>query len=299
MNKMNRLLIPFIVLINVTLIRVCKAQNAENSVLWEISGDGLEKSSYLFGIINFLPKKDFSIPKKVKNVMDDCEVFATKALISRRNQKEFNQAARISNDGWINDYLTDDELNRLRLLMLRDLGVSENDYHFNYSRLQPIILVTATTILYLGQKNLFFVEQELRQIAQKSHLDLVGLGTIEEEIAAFDNFPIPDQVTALNYTIDNFDEHIKGYNNLVKNYVEDQDLAKIREEILKATNRSEVFQKVYYDDRQKVWTETIDTLVHQNPTFIAVGAAHLPGDQGLLQLLRQEGFTLNPIDAFE
>jgi len=85
----------------------------------------------------------------------------------------------------------------------------------------------------------------------------------------------------------------------VKNYVEDQDLAKIREEILKATNRSEVFQKVYYDDRQKVWTETIDMLVHKNPTFIAVGAAHLPGDQGLLQLLRQEGFTLNPIDAFE
>ncbi len=299
MNNKNHLIFTFVVLINSTLIHVCNAQSAENAVLWEISGNGLEKTSYLFGVINFLPKKDFSIPKKVKNVMDDCEVFVTKTLVNRRNQKEFNQAARIPNDGWINDYLTDDELNQLRLLMLRDLEVSENDYHFNYSRLQPIILVTATTILSLGNKNLVFVEQELAQIAQKSHLDLVGLGTMEEEIAAFDNFPIPDQVEALNYTIDNFDQHIADYNNLVKNYVEDQDLAKIREEILKATNRSEVFQKVYYDERQKAWMKTIDTLVHENPTFIAVGAAHLPGDQGLLQLLRQEGYTLNPIDAFE
>ena len=79
------------------------------------------------------------------------------------------RAAKIPNDGWINDYLSDDELNELRLLMLLDLEVSENDYHYNYSRLQPVILVTATTLLYLGGE-VIFVEEQLMQAAKKSHL---------------------------------------------------------------------------------------------------------------------------------
>jgi len=258
----------------------------------------LEKPSYLFGIINFLPKKDFSVPPKLSLLMEDCEVFATKNVFNRSTRDEFNSAARIPDDGMINDYLSDDEVNQLRYLMMVELGVRENAYHFDYSRLQPIILVTSMTALNLD-KNIIYLEPELANIARRKHMDFVGLEESEEEIKAFSEFPIEDQVEALKYAVSNFKEHIESYDLMVKNYLEEQDLTKIKNEILKATNQSQVFQEVYYDSRNKTWVTVIDQLITKKQTFIAIGAVHLEGESGLIQLLEKEGYTLKPINIFE
>ena len=274
-----------------------QAQDTQKSILWEISGNGLSKSSYLFGIINFIPENEFFISGRILRLMDECDLFVTKIPHSRASQKQFTKAARIANDGWINDYLTDDELNQLRLLMLKDLEVTEHDYHFTYSRLQPVILVTASTLLYLGE-DVVFVQDELAKAAKKHHLKFRSLSTIEEEIAAFEKFPIPDQVEALKHTVNNWEEHINDYNQLVQSYTGDQDLEMIHEKILKATNRSVAFQEIYYHSRNRSWTGQIRDIISKDPAFIAVGIAHFYGDQGLIHLLKEEGYTLNPVEAF-
>ena len=285
-------------LLSISIVPVSYGQDDKNSVLWEITGNGLSQPSYIFGIINFLPKNEFTVSSVVNKAMDDCKVFVTKSPTNNASRKKFYRATRIPNEGWINDYLTDDELNELRLLMLLELEVSEHDYHYNYSRLQPVILVTATTLLYLSG-DVVFVEQQLIEAAKKNRLKSKSLGTIEEEIAAFDKFPIPDQVEALKYTVKNFDEHIDNYKKLVKYYKEEQDLDKIQEEILKATNRSQLFQEAYYDNRNKVWSGKIGEIIGKDPAFIAIGATHLAGQYGLIQLLREKGYTMSPVNAFE
>ncbi len=269
----------------------------QNSVLWKISGNGLTKASYLYGIINFLPKDKYVVSEQVIRLMGQCDLFITRTPPTKASQKEFNKAARIPNDGWINDYLSDDELNQLRLLMLKKLEVTEHDYHFTYSRLQPVILVTATTLLYLGE-NVVFVEEELARLAKKERLKFNSLSTIDQEIEAFNKFPIPDQVEALKHTVANWDEHIEDYNQLVRSYVIDKDLKMIHEEILKSTNRSELFQDAYYYSRNKMWAAKIKDLLGTNSALIVVGAAHFYGESGLIQLLMKEGYTVIPVDDF-
>ncbi|MTI22741.1 TraB/GumN family protein [Fulvivirga sp. RKSG066] len=270
------------------------SQDLENAVLWEVSGNGLEKPSYIYGIINFLPKDAYEVPKVVKKKMDQCEVFATKIIYDNAAKKQFNKAVRIPNNGWINDYLTDNELNQLRLLLLLDFEVKEHQYHDFYSRLQPIILVTSTTALYLDD-NIIYVEEELASLAKKNRMDFVGLGTIDEEIAAFKKFPIEDQVEAAKYTVNQFDRHIEDYNNLVKYYVEEQDLVKVKDETLKATNESQEFKRVYYDDRVIHWLPKIEGLIKVNPTFFAVGAPYLVGEVSMIELLRKQGYKVEPV----
>jgi len=278
-------------------IQLGHSQTNENAVLWKITGNDLEQPSYLFATINFLPRRDYSLPKAVKDALEDCQVLVTKNVNDAHSRKEYNKAVRIPQNGMINDYLTDDELNQLRLLMLAELEVREHAYHDNYSRLQPIILVTTTTSLYL-KKNIVFPEQELNDIAKKRNMEFVGLTTIEEEIAAFQQFPIEDQVQALKYAVNNFDGHIEDYNNLVRYYTQEEDLQKIKAETMKATNESKVFRKVYYDDRNHVWLPSIKYMMAKRPIFMALGAAHLPGESGLIALLREEGYTVTPIPAF-
>ena len=284
-------------LLNILMVKVSNGQDDQNSVLWKITGNGLEQPSYVFGIINFLPKNEFVVSSSVNKAMNECKIFVTKSPKTNASKKKFYKAARIPDDGWINDYLSDDELNELRLLMLLELEVTEHDYHYNYSRLQPVILVTATTLLYLSS-DVVFVEEQLIQAAKENRLKFKSLGTIEEEIAAFDKFPIPDQVEALKYTVQNFDEHINNYKQLVKYYKEEQDLDKIQEEILKATNRSQQFQEAYYDDRNKVWSENIGEIIGKDAAFIAIGASHLAGKNGLLHILKEKGYTMTPVNAF-
>lgn len=280
----------FSFLLFISSVAICQ----ENSVLYKVSGNGLEKPSYLFGIINFLPNDKFHMPLSVEEALESCEVFVTKTEMNRKTQKKFNEAVRIPNNGWINDYLTDDELNQLRLLLLLDFEVKEHAYHDFYSRLQPIILVTTTSALNLGD-NIVFVEQKLHDIAKKNRLKFDGLSTIDEEIAAFEKFPIEDQVEALKYTVNNFYDHIKDYDNMVASYLGDQDLEKVKDETFKATNESQDFKKVYYDSRAIGWLPKIETMMKQKPTFMALGVPYLVGDVSLLSLLETKGYTITPV----
>ncbi len=294
---MQKIYSCFLFMLFITCAIQVKAQddNIQNAVLWEVTGNGIESPSYIYGIINFLPKDKYKVPRKVKQKIEDCETFATKIINNNHAKRQFNKAIRIPNDGWINDYLTDDELNQLRLLLLLDFEVKEHQYHDFYSRLQPIILVTSTTALYLGE-NIVLVEEELAHLAKKNRMDFVGLGTIEEEIAAFEKFPIEDQVEAAKYAVNEFDQHIADYMALVDAYLEDQDLAKVKDETMKATNESKEFRKVYYDDRVEHWMPKIEDLIQSDPTFFALGAPYLVGEVSLIQLLRNKGYTVKPVE---
>lgn len=279
-----------------SVVTVGAAQGDAKSVFYKVSGNGIEKASYIYGIINFLPEDQYNVPKLVKSAMKDCDIFATKIVNNHSSQKKFNQAVRIKNNGWINDYLTDDELNQLRLLLLKDFEVKEHVYHDFYSRLQPIILVTATTGLWLDD-NIVYVEEELSKFAKRYRMDQVGLGRVQEEIEAFEQFPIEDQVEALKYTVNNFDQHIEDYKKLVDDYLIEQDMVKVKDETMKATNESKAFKKVYYDARVKNWMPEIRTLIDNKSTFIALGVPYLVGEVSLLELLKEEGYTVTPLNV--
>ncbi|HNP18848.1 MAG TPA: TraB/GumN family protein [Fulvivirga sp.] len=283
-----------LILLPLLIITVYSSGQTDNSILYEISGNGLAKPSYLMGVINFLPASRFKVPNEIDNAMQNCEVFVTKSSLDNRTQKKFNEAIRIPNNGWINDYLTDDELNQLRLLLLLDMDVKESAYYDFYSRLQPIILVTATAALNL-RDDIVYPERSLYETAKKHKLKLDDLGTVQEEIDAFSKFPIEDQVQALKFTVNHFYDHIADYKKMVDAYLIDQDLDAVRSGTLKATNESKPFRIAYYDARSLTWLPKIEKMIQDKPTFFALGAPFLMGDLSLIALLETKGYSVNRV----
>ncbi|MDE6316585.1 MAG: TraB/GumN family protein, partial [Muribaculaceae bacterium] len=51
-------------------------------------------------------------------------------------------------------------------------------------------------------------------------------------------------------------------------------------------------------DRNMAWAGKLDTLMHERPVMVAVGCGHLPGDKGLIALLRRMGYTVEPVGQF-
>ena len=73
------------------------------------------------------------------------------------------------------------------------------------------------------------------------------------------------------------------------------DLDKVFEYTLHPTENNEVFVREFYTARNLEWIPKIDKMINANPSFIAIGVAHLEGDQGILSLLKGRGYTLTPV----
>jgi len=54
-------------------------------------------------------------------------------------------------------------------------------------------------------------------------------------------------------------------------------------------------EKVLLFDRNARWIPQMESAMKESPTFFAVGAGHLAGDKGVINLLRQQGYTVKPV----
>lgn len=282
--------------IRLILILMLSAQfvfGQTESALYKIDGNGLKEPSYIFGTVNFLPKFGYVIPDEVKKAIMASKVFVTKSDLDNKSQKKFNEAAKIPNDDSVEKYLSDKEIAELKSI-IEKYGGRNQAYKNFYSKLQPVVLATSITALTL-QYNAIYPIRELQEIAKDNNLKFKDLSDVDEEIAAFAQFPIEEQMVALKYAINNFDDHIKGYKRMVRAYMKEQKLDIVSEETFKATNNNLAFKKAYFDDRNEQWMPQIKKLISAKPTFIALGVPHLTGDSGLIKILNDQGYNVEPV----
>jgi uncharacterized protein len=126
-----------------------------------------------------------------------------------------------------------------------------------------------------------------------------GLETIQEQLALFDSMPEVDQVTLLKDALDRFPELDALHAELLAVYRQ-RDL-----DGLLAINKASMqtgdvrfaceFQRRVIDERNHRMAERMQPYLQQGKAFVAVGALHLPGDEGLLNLLEQQGYTVSRV----
>ena len=99
-------------------------------------------------------------------------------------------------------------------------------------------------------------------------------------------------------TINNINTEVESLKKLTNAYMR-QDLNKMlriseeRKGNQCDTTTGEEDAMIY--NRNKAWSEKLPAIMKTAPTFIAVGALHLPGDKGLLNLLKKQGYTVEPV----
>ena len=84
-----------------------------------------------------------------------------------------------------------------------------------------------------------------------------------------------------------FAEMMEAYNN--------QDLEKLDAFIKKGEDGLGQYENILLYNRNKNWVKKLKPIMSERSVTIAVGAGHLPGDKGLIDLLRKEGYTVKPV----
>lgn len=300
-----RFILVFAVLFSIVACKQTKSivveapveEKLENALLWEISGNELTKSSYLFGTIHIIGAEDYFIPKGTLSAIDNTEKIVFE--INMEEMEDMSKLMSIIGGVMMNNGTT-----------LKDL-VSEEDYklisdHFEslglpmffFDKMKPMFLTVFSSgdvkpgDLETGAIKSY--ESELMTIGKESNKEFGGLETIEYQISVFDSIPYTDQAEMLVESIKSANTQDDQFKEMIRVY-KAQDLNAMQEMFAAEDGGIGEHEDVLLVNRNKNWIPVMKTMMTEKPTFFAVGAGHLGGDFGVIKLLQEAGYNLKPI----
>ncbi|MBL0359034.1 MAG: TraB/GumN family protein [Chitinophagaceae bacterium] len=262
-----------------------------NSLLWEVSGNGLKQNSYLFGTFHLMCKGDIVISNQLKAAignaatvymeldMDDPAVMMGGLLMmNMKNGKK------------LKDLYTEEEYNKLNKFFKDSLSTPLT---FLQS-IKPYFLVAMLYPKMMPCKTVSGVAEELMKVAKTQQKEINGLETMEFQASVFDSIPYEEQAKELIKSIDSLNIYAKYFDTMVNVY-KSQQLAAMQNLFNKSEFGMEEHQDILLDNRNKNWVIQLKEIMKKQPVFVAVGAGHLVGEKGLIELLRNQGYTLRPL----
>lgn len=137
------------------------------------------------------------------------------------------------------------------------------------------------------------MEEVIMQEVKRQNKPISGLESIAFQASVFDSIPYVEQAKELLRTIDSGVQEDSSELKMLEVY-RSQNLDAIEKLTVEEAGLSGYLNLFLYDRNAK-WIPSIDTEIRKKPVLIAVGAAHLPGSKGVIQLLRKAGYTLKPV----
>jgi len=267
------------------------SQDLANSLLWKIEGTDANKTSYLYGTIHMVKKEDFKIKKKVNNAFNTCTVLALEINlnISLKDKMKLAMETLLPKGQNIKDFMSKKDFLRLRSYAIDSIHISKKKFN-KYIRLKPFFLSSVLIKESLGKIKSY--DEEFYKMSSKKNMTNVGLEKIEEQLSLINKISNKDQIMMMMEGIQKNNDN--SFENLTNAYIK-EDLITLNKIIINESADLKEFQFNFIEKRNRNWIPVIKKLIKDQNTFIAVGAGHLGGKNGLISLLRENGYNLVPV----
>lgn len=263
------------------------------SLLWKITSKNQETPSYLFGTIHLIGTEDFFFGKQIENIIKNADLIVFEIDISNLDAPSLTNKGLLPNNQSVKDYISEEDYENLLTFMVDSVGISKSSFISAYSRMKPLFLEQMLVYQFLGDNPQSY-ENEILNLVEFQGTRIEGLETFSEQLDLLDQISLEKQFADLIESINNFGETKKEFSELLELYKE-QDLEKLSSAINKEFKDDSVNQHLLLNNRNINWIPKIENYIQQGNAFIAVGAGHLTGQKGVIELLRQKGYTLEPI----
>lgn len=259
----------------------------ERTMLWKVSGKGI-KPSYLYGTFHLVPKEQFLLQEKIKEklVKSESVVFEVD-LDSPELTQRLSAAMRM--DKPLETLMTPQEFNLLKQFVHDSL---ERDMNF-YRYIKPGFLGQLLLYPKLLGYNPESYDLALLNLAKKWHKSIYALETPAEQVALFDQVTLENQTSQLLSNVKQFSQQRNVMKQMLSLY-QAGDVDGLYQ-FVNSQEKAEETKGLMLDARNQRWITPLVNMMAKHSSFIAVGAAHLAGDQGLIELLRKQGYKVEPV----
>lgn len=286
------------------LLFIGLALNANAQLLWKISGNGQEKPSYILGTHHLAPLsiKDSiaGLPQAVDGTTQVYGEVVMTEMASPETMQSMQQMMTIAGDTTLQMLFTPEQYEVVSKAVKENLMADVA----MFGKYKPAVLTQQLTLL-LCMKHLggFNPQEQLdtyfQQQAMQSGKKVGGLESIQSQMdILFKDQSLQRQANLLYCLVSDIDkamDQTKRLNNAYK--------AQNLDEVLKLTEERDGTScdpqpgemEALLDNRNKAWIDKMPTIMKDAPTLFVVGAAHLPGTNGVLNLLKEKGYTVEPM----
>lgn len=286
------------------VIFICVALSANAQLLWKVSGNGLNEPSYIIGTHHLAPFSIMDSIAGLRNAMNETrQVYGElkmSEMQSPATMQQMQKTMMLEGDTTLTSLLSPEDFATANKFCKENLMMDLN----MATKLKPAFLlnnvVVAAYIKHIGKFNpqeqldTFFQSQ-----ATSNGKKVDGLETPEFQFnLLFNGYSLKRQAQLLMCTINNIDTEVESLKKLTDAYMR-QDLStmlRISEE--RKGNQCDPLpgeEDAMIYDRNKAWSVKLPAIMKAAPTFVAVGALHLPGEKGLLNLLKKQGYTVEAV----
>ncbi|WP_373834430.1 TraB/GumN family protein [Bacteroides heparinolyticus] len=286
------------------LLLICLVQSAHAQLLWKISGNGLEKPSYVFGTYHLSPLgiKDSiaALPQAVNETTQVYGEVVMSEMMSPAFMQSMQQQMMMPKDSTLQSLFTPEQYEEVGKVIKENMMVDIA----MLAQLKPAAITQQlAVILYMRHTPGFNPQEQLdnyfQQQAQQQGKKVGGLETVQSQIdILFNSQTLKRQAELLHCMAHDIDRTVGQVKRVIAAY-EKQDLNVVLQ--LLAERRGDACDplpgemEALIDNRNKAWAEKMPAIMSEAPTLFVVGAGHLPGDNGLLNLLQQQGYTLEAL----
>lgn len=266
------------------------AQKLDNAVLWKISGNGLSKPSYLLGSIHMTC--DATLDQNILNALDSTnQLYLEYDMDSPTLSDEMSTMVFMKDGKKMSELVNKEDFEAVSEFVQKNFDMSLN----TVEEYKPFMLTSMfySKILDCPVQS---YENELITITKTQKEEVYGLETVQEQMQIFDDIPYEVQMKEIVRSAKGgFEKDVAEFKSMLDAY-NHKDLNKL----LKITKETKNIMYVEYADilttnRNKKWIPRIDKIAKETPTFFCVGALHLIGKKGVINLLRKKGFKVEAV----
>ncbi len=272
-----------------------KADKVEKSLLWKITGNGLEKPSYLFGTMHILCKDDAHLSENMVEAIKSADkVYFELDMDNLLDMLGAMTKMKMKNDTTLADLLSKEDYEKVKSYF------GKKSTLLPFSMLETYKPFIASSLLMeqaVPCDEQVAMEQMIMEVAKDNDKKIEGLETTAYQMSIFDSIPYKDQAKELLKMVADDGKESKGdkeFKEMMKAYKE-QDLEKLAMMINSDEAGIARYTDILLNNRNRNWVEKLKKIMPGSSLVVAVGAGHLPGDKGVISLLQKAGYTVIPV----
>jgi uncharacterized protein YbaP (TraB family) len=266
----------------------------ERGLLWRVERQG-SSPSYVFGTLHSTDVRAVVLPRPVAEAFHRSRVFAMEVYLSDAEEADFFEAMQFDDGTMLAPLLGEPWFDRLKRALGTDAPADEI-----LARTKPwaALLRVATPRTPTPGTTL---DRELLVMARARHMSVMGLEALVEQVAAFDAIPLDTQLALLRHALDHRDALQAQVEPTIRAWLE-RDLRALSR-INRAIEQGDpelarhyaILTRHVVDGRSALMAHRLYLPLKRGGVFVAVGALHLVGAQGLLALLEQQGYRITRV----
>ncbi|MCW3113399.1 MAG: TraB/GumN family protein [Segetibacter sp.] len=260
----------------------------EKTLLWEVSGKGITKPSYLFGTIHLMCSDELKMPNLVKEKFNTANELYLEIDMDDPNMMQEMMAGMQMKDSSTLEKLMGNKFENVNTIFKNSTGMPLK----MLNTAKPMLVMSMIYPFLLGCTPVSW-ESVFQTMAKEKSIEIKGLEKLQDQIEVFDKIPYKVQSDMLVKTLSNIDSAKIQFHEMLDVYKK-KDINQLN--VL--TTKEEDFGKytdILLSNRNHNWIPVIGEEAKKRPTFFAFGAGHLGGETGVINLLRKAGFTVKPV----